>query len=252
MQPLHDETVFDWIQSRRDELPVPGPGVLVTHRMPPVFAAYARILHRMDAQYEEVDQPLSSREKDILRIPSCEPLRSFVEQRKAKGQDSKIRWRELAELLNVPYVPEISHAWFLKKLEDPWCMSRFLSGATDSDRKEERRTLISHLSSYTAAEECFFRFSDTPFYASPNADMPRLFKGTLNDFNALPDMGPYRGGPEYSWLSDKKWCVCSDYDLQATIVGGPKPLISSLLTSDVLECLEASPQSRIDPFAPMP
>jgi len=256
MKPERDEIAFEWIRSRCDESAVSdtpeGRAIFVAHLVPPMFEAYARVLHRMDARHEEIDQPLSPSERRILQIPSCEPLRSFVEQRRADGGGTRIKWRELAELLNVPYVPEITAEWLRKRLEDGWCFARFLGGTTEADRKGEQHALTSHLRSCTEAQECFFRFSDIPFYQFSNAGPPRLFKGTLNEVDGLPDTGPYRGGPEYWWPSDKRWCVCSDYDLHETIIGGPRQLISSLLTSDVLECLEVSPQSRIDPFVPMP
>ena len=64
--------------------------------------------------------------------------------------------------------------------------------------------------------------------------------------------GDYQFSPEYWWPPNRAWCVCSDYDLMFTVVGGSRHLISALLKSDVLECLEVTPQTRIDSLAPMP
>jgi hypothetical protein len=127
MQPEQDETAFEWICSGRYKRGAPRnsyllssewPGLFVSHRMPPAFEAYARILHRVDAYYENIDSPLSASEIAILKIPLCEPLKSFVEQRRADGQGTRIRWKELSALLGVPFAPEISGLWYGKKLEE--------------------------------------------------------------------------------------------------------------------------------------
>jgi hypothetical protein len=43
--------------------------------MPPAFGAYAKILHRIEAHYEIVDNPLTESETAILRIPRREELK---------------------------------------------------------------------------------------------------------------------------------------------------------------------------------
>lgn len=260
MLPQHEETAYAWIQTGRDaKIPRKNgnfqssdwPGLFVSHLIPPLFEAYAKILHRIDAHYEHIDNPLSPGEIAILKIPPCEPLKSFVEQRRANEQGTRIKWRELTELLNVPFAPEISHEWYRKKLKDAWCWPRLLYGPSDGTLGEEdTRELSSILQQYTATKDCFFRFSDIIFYAPRNADMPRLFKGTLGEY--FPDTGAYRIGPEYWWPCEKNWCVCSEYDLKFTVVGGSKQLISALLNSSILECLEVTSRTRADQYAPMP
>ena len=89
MQPEHDEIAFDWIRSGRTELDksktLDWAGKFVSHLMPPVFEAYAKVLHRIDVHYDFIDNPLSAPENAILRVPSCEPLKSFVEGRRAES-----------------------------------------------------------------------------------------------------------------------------------------------------------------------
>lgn len=260
MQPLLDETAFGWISDARNARNAPESsnrqsadrrGVIVSDLIPPTFDAYARILHRMDAQHQHVDFPLSVHEIAILKIPSCEPLKSFVEQRRVEGKGTRVRWRELAELLHVPFQPEISHLWYREKL-DGWCLSHLLGPPDPVAREQERSELISHLSQRTSSELCLFRFSDIPFYPTPHESSPRLFSGTLDEVKDLPKSGPYSCGPEYWWPNTREWCVCSDYDLQATIVGGSGDLIASVLKSNVLESLEVTTCTRVDPLAPMP
>jgi len=255
MQPEHDEIAFDWIRSGRTELDksktLDWAGNFVSHLMPPVFEAYAKVLHRIDVHYDFVDNPLSASENSILRVPSCEPLKSFVEGRRAESMGNRVRWKELAELLNVPFAPTINHAWYRNKLQDPWCWARFLRGPDDGYlSREECQALILTLKSVAGSEDCFFRFSDIPFYAPVNSGKAQLFRGTVD---AVCDFQEERRLCfEYWWPPDQSWCVCSDYDLPFTFIGGRPNLVSALLLNDVLECIQVTPQTRINVFAPMP
>ena len=221
----------------------------MSHLIPVVFDSYAKLLHRIEAYYEFIDQPLSPHENAILGIPSCDPLKSFVERRRADARGPRIWWKELAELLNVPFAPTINHGWYRKKLSDTWCWPRLLRGPRDGYLcREECEALASVLKSITGTQDCFFRFSDIPFYRRPS--QPQLFRGALDGVAEFQE--ERRLGLEYWWPSDRSWCVCSHYDLHYTIIGGPSQLVSALLRNRVLECIEVTPQTRIDVFAPMP
>ncbi|HEY2914988.1 MAG TPA: hypothetical protein VGK21_16600 [Candidatus Angelobacter sp.] len=253
MQPQPDESAFDWIRCGRSELTKykdeGWTGTFVSHLMPPIFDAYAKILHCIEADRENIDKPLTPREISILNIPPCEELKSFVESRRVKAPDSttRIRWRELAEVLDVPFAPEICHEWYRKKLGAE-CWPRFLCGPADGVLStEECRELVSVLQLFSD-NECFFRLPEMPFIGT---DKTLLFRGTLDELETFLDSGAYQFGPEYWWPPSRTWCVCSDYDLMFTVVGGSRKLISALLSSDVLECLEVTSQTRVDSFAPM-
>jgi hypothetical protein len=256
MQPEQDETAFNWIRSGRSLLVSPQnsgwSGNFVSHLMPPIFEAYAKVLHPIEAYYENIDNPLSAAENLLLNIPTCEELKSFVERRRTSSQGIRIKWRELAELLNVPFTAEIFPGWFQKKIE-AGCWPRFLKGPDEGWLDEEQCSeLVSMLNIFEdskQSKQCFFRFAEIPLIATDN---PLLFKGTLDGMAAFIKTGTYQFSPEYWWPSEKTWCVCSDYDLEFTVVGGPRKLISMLLMSSVLECLEVTPQTRIDWLSPMP
>src|SRR5260370_5191245 len=103
MQALDDQSAFEWIRRARARLdlpdrPKPGspnwPGIFVSDLMPPEFEAFARVLHRFGASYEEIDHPLSPSEKRILKIPDCEPLSSFVRGRRDTSPTTRIKWKE--------------------------------------------------------------------------------------------------------------------------------------------------------------
>lgn len=222
------DSVFGWIRNGRDKPNAIGRaspgwrGNLVSLLIPDTFEAYAKILHRIDARYEDPTSPLSESEIAILKIPPCKRLRGLVEQTRENSEGSRIRWARIAEILEVPIKPEICVQWFITK--EPGCWSRFLWGPADGT----------------------LRFSEIPFIGT---DKPLLFQGSLSELAAF--LEPYRFTFEYWWPSDRRWCVCTDYDLMFTLVGGSKHLISRLLASGVLETLEVTPQTRIDSGAPI-
>src|ERR1035438_5470718 len=138
---------------------------------------------------------------------------------------------------------------FEKKLEEG-CWPRFLSGPSDGWLcEEECGELVSVLNECTDGNDCFFRFSEWLLYGQGK---PLFFRGSLDELNEFRKTSGYKIGPEYWWPRSRNWCVCSDYDHTFTIVGGSKELISTLLTNDILECLEVTPLTRIDYFVPMP
>jgi hypothetical protein len=97
--------------------------------------------------------------------------------------------------------------------------------------------------------ECFLRFAEMPFITTGK---PLLFHGVLHELGAFLKEKAYQITPEYWWPPNNDWCVCSDYDLKFTVVGGSRELIANLLKNDVLECLEVQSHTRIDYLAPMP
>jgi|ERR1700678_832406 len=243
-----DESAFDWIRSGRSNRPKSTwTGIFVSHLIPPIFESYSKILHRVEAQYHDIDHPFTQAENAILRIPTCEPLRSFVESRGTDPLKRRVKWGELAVLFNVPFTSEICHEWYRKTLEDP-CWPHLLAGPGDGVLSDEECTeLSSTLMPFTNSEECFFRFSEVPLITSGG---PQLFKGALSEVCGFPKGRAL--GFEYWWPPERDWCVCSNYDLEFTVVAGTTKLTSALLSSRVLECIEVNPQTRVDSSAPMP
>jgi len=257
MQPVQDESAFEWIRTLRDRLspekPRPDlnwPGILVSDIIPQEFESYATILHRLDANYDEIDKPLSPSEQAILRIGDCEPLRSFIIQRRTASSSPRIRWKELAALFDVPYVPEISLMWFRRRM-DSWCVSRLLNLFTDSwPAGEECEELCTILGKFTLDGGCFFRIPS--YYQHTHADQRTLYKGRLSEVTTFLKARPERTVFEYWWPANHQWCFCCETDIGTTIVGGPKALISTLLASSLLECVEVKPTTRIDNRVPLP
>jgi hypothetical protein len=255
MQPC-PRAEFQWIQAalemRRARNAPNRNGDSVSQLVPTGFVAYAKILHSVRASYTNIDDPhpLTEREIAILRIPPCTKLRSFVETLREEGQNPRIRWKTLAKLLGVPFKSEICLEWFRASMEDRACWARFLSGPDDGNlNAEEFPEVVSILRAFSRGQDCFFRFARWSF---TKMDEPPIFRGELNELAEFLSDKSYRFTPEYWWPADRSWCVCSEYDLKFTIVGGPKELVSAVLTNPTLEALEVTSHTRTDDAAPMP
>ena len=219
--------------------------------MPLQFERYTKILHRLDGHYENIDHPLSAEEIAILGLPDCSVIRDLVIQRRRSSPTSRISWKEAANALGVPYAPQIKHSWFANRLQPhPECWPRFIYGPADGTLEaDECRELTSALTTVTGEELCYFRLAAIPVIAT-NQNL--LFTGTLNEVETFFANGQFQFTPEYWWPRDRSWCVCTDYDLEFTIVGGTSPLIDLLLRNDVLECIEVSSDIRVDYLTPVP
>lgn len=254
MHPCTDQAAFEWIRSGREELLASDnphwKGNFVSHLLPKSFQAYAKLLHSIEANYENIDNPLSERESAILKIPPCKTLRSFVESLREERRGPRIRWETLAQLCGVPFESEICHDWFRARMEEPGCWPRFLFGPGEGNlNTTELSDMLSVLQALTGSQECFFRFAEMPFITT---DKPILFRGVLDELSTFLANGKYQFTPEYWWPADHSWCVCSDYDLTFTIVAGSKELASGVLNHATLEALQVTSQTRIDSHAPMP
>ena len=130
----------------------------------------------------------------------------------------------------------------------PAVLATFIDGPADGALDtEDSSELVSILARNTTQHLCNFRLPEIPFIGT---DQVLLFEGLLEETPKF--FAGFQFGPEYWWPNDHQWCVCSDYDLTFTIVGGSSQLITALLKSDVLECIEISPAIRVDDSAPMP
>ena len=254
MRPCPDDA-FEWIRNGQEKgLSRKTPdwkGNCVSHLIPKSFVAYAKILHRIEPNYSYIDNPLTERENVILKIPPCNKLRSFVESLRKERQDQRIRWTTLAQLLNVPFAPEVCHEWFRTNLEDTACGPRFLCGPDDGNLcPDELAEVLSVLIRFTGRQDCYFRFFQYSNLALN--DEPFLFCGVLEELGTFLTEGKHQFTPEYWWPADHSWCLCSEYDLTFTLVGGSREMISAVLNNTVLEALEVTPQTRIDSYAPIP
>jgi hypothetical protein len=112
----------------------------------------------------------------------------------------------------------------------------------------ELLALSTVLAAGDASIQCFYRLPEMAFIGT---DHPLLYEGSLADLSAFSTKPSFRN-PEYWWAPNHEWCVCSDYDLAFTIVGGSSAAIRRILGDPVLEAIEVQPDLRVDSYAPMP
>jgi len=264
MQPWPDHTIFQWIEHGRAALDPRGrdasgwTGNTVRHLMPDVFEAYVKVFHRLDAYYDNIDNPLSPQEQEVLGLPRCEPLRDLVTRLRTFDGNTRVRWKSVAEALGLPFVAGLSDDW-CRAVVETGCWPRYIYGPEDGQLYEEALLELSSLLAghgHGEVQRCYFRLPKVPFLGT---DQPLLYEGLLTDVMAFP-MEPSTKNPvyyclntpEYWWPPTNDWCVCSDYDLAFTVIGGPRSLLQGVLNSSVLEALEVQPDFRIDVYAPMP
>jgi hypothetical protein len=254
--PLDDVSQFEWIVTGRTPTPhsrevSAASGVPLSCVIPLQFEKYAKILHRLDGHYENIDHPLTEEEIAVLGLPACSVVRDLIVQKRRTSLTSRVSWKEAAGAFGIPYSPLIKHSWFSKRLDPhPECWPRFIYGPADGTLEaDESRALVSVLTTVTGDQECYFRLAAMPFIAT---DQNLLFAGMLNEVEDFFVNGPFQFTPEYWWPRDHLWCVCTDYDLEFTVVGGGAAVIDSLVRNEVFECIEVSSDIRIDYLTPIP
>ncbi len=254
MEVCRDESVFDWIAKGREPFVVrktdePWPGCRVRNLIPDVFESYAKILHRIEAKYAYVDNPLSPEEELIMQIPQNSPLRTLILERResAEAGYARLRWRKLAEALGVPFAAGITWNWF-RALERDLDWPRYLFGPGEGYLEDEEYKELAWLLEEGLSSHCYYRSADIPYIAT---DQRLLFRGSAQEVCTIPVQQSWNA-PEYWWSSELEWCVCSDYDLNFTIVAGPHSLIAGVLASTILEAIEVPPDLRLDDFTPVP
>jgi hypothetical protein len=254
MMPWVDSAVFEWIQygraerQPRDPAGPPWAGNTIKHLMPDVFEAYAKVFHWLDANYGNVETPLSPAEQALLHLPRCEPLRDLIKKLRVGDVGTRVRWKAVAEALAISFQPGLLDDWFRAKLE-PGCWPRYIYGPDEGMLNPlEVSALSKSLGAGDASVRCFYRLPEMAFIATNH---PLLYEGSLADLTAFSAEPSFRT-PEYWWPPNHEWCVCSDYDLAFTIVGGSSATIGRILGDPVLEAIEVQPNLRVDSYGPMP
>ncbi len=223
-------------------------GVQVSAVLPPLYERYVKVLHGIEANFAYLEKPLSTEEETLVRFAKCQPLRLLLDKVRQR-ESTNISWCEIATALDLPYAPELSFEWCLQRLEQG-CWARYISGPCDGVlTPEEAAPLLATLKQFTAPQPLTFRLAEL---SVPVIGTSVYQSGSFCDLLALIQEPGYRNLPEYWWPDDLSWCVVSDYDLTFTLVGGSSDLCEALLRNAQLECLEVTPGTRVDIYAPIP
>jgi hypothetical protein len=252
LEPVEDLTPAAWVQQALKDWPS-GRSFVVADLVPPIFEAYARILHR-------AHRPEDSRH------PS--------------GQ-----WADRAEELGQTLGPETS--WYELTgttfadgpARDAWVPNE------GSLSEEEVRVIASRLAGHTTTPlACWFamwsgwgqlsggigslysvggpiselrvrwrtrrdgkrarreaaRFRTFPLLGGQRSYL--LFNGAVEDASRF-DLGYGFQSPALSWPEDRAWFVHTEIDALSTYVAGSRTLIDSLVGEQILETFEVQAQS---------
>jgi hypothetical protein len=252
MRQCEDESAFQWIRDNRTALigkhdDPNWKGAPLSRVLPAMFPSYVKILHRLDSHYENIDNPLSSEELLILRIPECSSLRNLVELHRNRPS-TRIRWKEVANWLGLAFESGIIDEWFRAVIE-AGCWARFIYGPGDGRLDpEDGDALVRVLRNVTPPGDVYIRMAEVPLAAT---ETPLLYSGSFEDVLTLLRAERSNMLPEYWWPRDQSWCVCSDYNLPFTLVGATHEVCQRLLEDAALECIEVTPETRIDFRSPL-
>jgi hypothetical protein len=119
------------------------------------------------------------------------------------------------------------------------------------------RMLYATLRDYTTSDACWFcvwdGYSDMRGSTAPTVILPGrgylLFGGPLTAAMNT-DWSPggsifARQSPNLFWPQDRSWCVGSEIDLHATLVGGPLALANALVANPALEAWRVEPTDPV-------
>jgi hypothetical protein len=255
MKLLRDLSEYDWVANGIVET---EPST-VAHCLPSIYPAYAKVFHAIYEDLSVQDDQLTWQDEDKARAPGPEPKtetqRALAEAlsgstlvyggARPDARLVQLRWAELTRRLGMPFVPTLSAASFTRQFPGgSW--PRHLIGPDEGNLVgSERAALVSILRGHTETDRILFRFW---FLATTDwGGGDKMFEGTLDEADLFPDkrLG-VRCTPTHWFPENRRWLVCSDYDLTFSLVGGSEHMIQQLLDHPALECVRVVPNTRVD------
>lgn len=233
----------------------------VRHAVPERFEAYAKILHPIyelpdvedreltwdeweRARWEEEKRQGSDTTEGIEReLRKLRTWRSFPDSYEGAEQ---VSWRDLTERYGMAYVPELDNWSFKSAFGDSW--PRYLAGAHEGELDPREALALLDILRPHAKCKCRFWFCWADTWTQKDYRADGVAEGDLFDLpRAMVDREAR--WPTAIWPVDESWFVCSDPDLDFTLVGGPRSLIDEILDTSKLEAFQVSPSMRIDRYA---
>lgn len=155
----------------------------------------------------------------------------------------RLRWAELSHRTGDPMVPEgllPSYRCFPSARKNgswPLTISPPTEGSLD---RETWTRLIDILTEHSPAgpdTRCLAYYSPLTLGAH-DYDTLHVRAGRLGEGQVLYDDIPEVDfSPSNLWAEDRSWVACTDYDLWATKVAGPTPLVDALLNDPEIEAI---------------
>lgn len=248
---LHE---VDWIGAAM--APRSPPETTVANCVPPIFPAYAKIFHPIFEDLSVLDRKLSwdEWERRCFADSAEHPERRYeimYAEADAQAQLQRVSWTTLAERYGLLYTPTLNASSFSHRFPDRLWL-RYLFGPADGRLDDATRDALAEVLArhHGEGEDCFFHFW---ILATKQWETDLLYRGPLREVAQFQDnFEEVRLTPTHWFPPDRRWLVCTDYDLSFTLVGGAEALIADLLGSDRLECVRVRPDTRVDDKADVP
>ncbi|GCD35675.1 hypothetical protein OEIGOIKO_03421 [Streptomyces chrestomyceticus JCM 4735] len=154
----------------------------------------------------------------------------------------RLRWAALARRTGDPIVPEgllSCYRCFPSATKDgSWPLSIIppTEGSMDRETWDKLIALLIEHSPDGADTACFAYYN--PLTAGCDFENLHVRAGRLGDAKLLYDNPEIDFSPSNLWAADRSWMLCTDYDLWATKVSGPRPLIDALLHDSEIEAIQ--------------
>ncbi|UWE07572.1 hypothetical protein [Actinacidiphila bryophytorum] len=205
----------------------------LTGFLPPPLPDAAWVLNAM---YEAVDSLAPS-------APGAAPGGGLGRTRHPGPGWRRLRWAELSCRTGDPTVPEgllPSYRCFPSARKNgswPLTLSPPTEGSLDRETWTRLIDILTEHSPAGADTRCLAYYSPLVLGAH-DFDTLHVRAGRLGDAQALYDDIPDADfSPSNLWAEDHSWVTCTDYDLWATKVAGPAPLIDALLSDPEIEAI---------------
>jgi hypothetical protein len=229
-------------------------GNFVSHCVPTIYPAYCKVFHPIYEDLSVADRDIPWNDlKPLLSNPK-EPLDRLLNDvtlvyggEYDTGDLRPMSWRQLAQRYGLEFHPELNASSFTRNFPgDSW--PRYLIGPDEGTvrldtLKQIVRAIALVTSDFDLAQPCYFHY-DLIATAAVCEDL--LFYGKLIDVFDTRALDDVNTTPTNWWPRDKGWFVSTDWDLTFSLIGGPDELIKSLTANAEIDCVEVTPETRID------
>ena len=154
--------------------------------------------------------------------------------------DHTTRWFELAKYFGIALHPELSVDSFVAW---PDSLAKPEAGTLNPSTVARLANL---LAPFTQNQPCYFYYN---LIATRNYEHDLLYTGSLEEATSTFELDTVYGSPSYWWPADQSWCMCTDWDLTFSLIGGAHEVITTLLADAILECIAVTPTTRVDDLA---
>ena len=246
LDPVEDLSPSLWVQEALKDWPS-GP-FRVRDLVPPVFEAYARILHR-PRRPSDIRDPTGTwaeraRERNVELRPETrwEDLERSRDDRWSLHEGS-VSEGEVGTLLNL-FGREGGDCWFAvwSGFAGPATSSAYL--LADGSLRQRIVSAMIRLRERTSAARARTRARRLPTFGLLSGGRSYLlFRGSISDAAHLHREFQFHP-PTLWWPEDRAWFVHTEIDATSTYVGGSAVLIGRLVGEQILESFEVAPDDR--------